>query len=260
MIPEKPEGRSLSKVGGKVFEKSLAHVPRDVRRLLFSGSHRYCPVCESHVRRFWAVHFGKLPRQDARCPVCDSLERHRLYWCFLSEKTDLLDGRSKKLLHVAPEPCLSQRLREAPGVDYLSADLGSPLAMVQMDLTDIRYPDGSFDIVLCSHVLEHIEADRKAIAEMFRVLRKGGWALLQVPIVAGETLEDPSARSPERRKELFGQHDHVRACGPDYAQRYEEAGFEVERVDAAALAGRRRAISWSLLDDMNPVLFWCRKP
>jgi SAM-dependent methyltransferase len=112
-------------------------------------------------------------------------------------------------------------------LDYLSADLEPRNAMIVMDITNIQYPNGTFDVILCSHVLEHVPDDRKALSELFRVLRPGGWAILQVPIVAAATFEDPSVTDPEEREKLFGQHDHVRNYGLDYRDRLADAGFSV---------------------------------
>ena len=112
-------------------------------------------------------------------------------------------------------------------IDYLSADLDPRKAMTVMDITDIHHPDGSFDVILCSHVLEHIPDDRKALSEFFRVLKPGGWAILQVPIMADTTFEDFSVTDPKEREKLFGQHGHVRSYGLDYGDRLTEAGFSV---------------------------------
>jgi SAM-dependent methyltransferase len=162
------------------------------------------------------------------CPRCGSLGRQRVNWLFLTSRTDLLEG-PKRLLHVAPEVCIGRRLERLPNISYLSADYASALAMEHMDITDIRYPDESFDVVLCNHVLVYVAADRQAMREIFRVLRCGGWALLQVPIDPSRetTFEDPSVTDPRERHRVFGQYDHVRVYGRDYLQRLEEAGFEV---------------------------------
>jgi SAM-dependent methyltransferase len=143
------------------------------------------------------------------------------------KRTDLFDGTNKKLLHIAPEPQLSRLFSAAECIDYVSADLTKPTAMVKMDITDIQYPDNSFDVIYCSHVLEHVLEDKKAMKGLCRVLKDGGWAILQVPITAEATLEDPSATSPQERERLFGQQDHVRRYGPDYKDRLVEAGFSV---------------------------------
>lgn len=118
-------------------------------------------------------------------------------------------------------------------IDYISADLSLPLAMVRMDITDIPYTDNYFDAILCSYVLEHIEDDRKAMEEILRVLKPDGWAILQVPLDRNrkQTFEDPNVVSPQERERLFLQHDHVRLYGLDYKDRLEEAGFKV-KVDS----------------------------
>jgi 2-polyprenyl-3-methyl-5-hydroxy-6-metoxy-1,4-benzoquinol methylase len=105
-------------------------------------------------------------------------------WLYMTQKTSLFDGNQKKMLHVAPEPELSQLFQKADYINYLSADLSAPNAMVKMDITDIQYPDNTFDVIYCSHVLEHIPDDRKAMREFYRVLKPGGWAIVQVPVTA----------------------------------------------------------------------------
>ena len=162
------------------------------------------------------------------CPICLSHDRHRAAWLFLTTLTDLTDGRPKRVLHFAPEPQLALRLRNLPNLDYLSADLDSPHALLRTDITAIDSPDAAFDILYCSHVLEHVHDDRKAIAEIFRVLKPGGWAIIQVPLAPTETtLEDPSITDPGERERLFWQRDHVRLYGSDIAHRLEEVGFDV---------------------------------
>jgi ubiquinone/menaquinone biosynthesis C-methylase UbiE len=142
-------------------------------------------------------------------------------------KTDLFDGLPKKMLHVAPEHCLEPLLKKRLGNNYITADLVDPCAMVKMDITDIQYPDESFDVIYCSHVLEHVQDDRRAMREFHRVLKADGWAILLVPITAKVTFEDPSIVEPSERLKAFGQEDHVRRYGPDYVDRLREAGFKV---------------------------------
>jgi SAM-dependent methyltransferase len=131
------------------------------------------------------------------------------------------------LLHVAPEPALGRLLSGRSNIDYLSGDLGSPFAMVKMDITNIPYPDGHFDAIYCSHVLEHVPNDQQAMGEFFRVLKPNGWAILQVPIEGEHTFEDWSVQTPEGRERAFGQSDHVRIYGRDYRDRLAKAGFTV---------------------------------
>lgn len=188
-----------------------------------------CPCCGAHLPKF--IPGGVNLRPNAMCPSCGSLERHRLMQLYFQTRTNLYTDRLK-VLHFAPEACLERGLDNNPMIDYVSADLYSPRAKQKIDITDIPYPDASFDVVLCSHVLEHIPDDRKAMRELLRVLKPDGWALLQVPIDLRRdvTFEDPTVTDPAERARLFGQHDHVRWYGRDYPDRLRECGFDV-RID-----------------------------
>lgn len=227
-----------------------------VNRVTHLGTERYCPCCRASVRRF--LPYGLERREEARCPVCAALERHRLIWLYFTQKTDLFDGTPRKMLHVAPEPQLSRHFSSKEYIDYLSADLMNPRAMVKMDITDIQYPDNTFDVIYCSHVLEHVPDDRKAMREFHRVLKPGGWAILQVPITAETTFEDPTVTSPEERERLFGQHDHVRRYGPDYKDRLADAGFSV-KVDGFVRELDEKEIARMGLMQSEDVYF-CTKP
>ncbi|MHC5162189.1 MAG: class I SAM-dependent methyltransferase, partial [Planctomycetota bacterium] len=198
---------------------------RVCQRFLNFGFKRYCPVCRSWVRNFNP--YGLSHRTDAQCPVCKSLERHRFVWVYFCEKTHLFDGQPKRMLHFAPEPEFERKFKKVPAIDYVSADLFNPRAMVSMDICRMDCSDESFDIVYCSHVLEHVQDDRKAIAEIYRVLKKNGLAVILVPITADKTVEDPSVTDPRERERLFGQHDHLRKYGPDFADRLTASPFTV---------------------------------
>jgi SAM-dependent methyltransferase len=187
-----------------------------------------CPCCGGKFRRF--VPYGVRPRRPhAQCPACGSVERHRLIWLYLRERTDLF-VRAQRMLHVAPEASFQARLRAIPGLRYASADLASRLAGVRADVQRLPFADGAFDALFCHHVLEHVPDDRAAMRELLRVLRPGGWALLQSPIRSrqAETDEDASVVDPRERERRFGQRDHVRLYGRDYADRLRSAGFVVE--------------------------------
>jgi SAM-dependent methyltransferase len=175
----------------------------------------------------------------------------------LLERTDLFDGRGKTVLHVAPERCLRRRLARRLGAGYLTADQ-SHKAMIRLDVTDIQFPDESFDVILCSHVLEHVKDDRKAMREFRRTLKRDGWAVLLVPITAERTFEDPSVTDPAERRRLFGQEDHVRVYGPDYADRLREAGFQVEATRISDLASPSRAERMGLTAAAGEMHF-CRR-
>jgi SAM-dependent methyltransferase len=147
---------------------------------------------------------------------------------YFAHRTNLFDGQPKRMLHVAPEQCFERRLKERLGAGYLTADLLDPHVMERIDITRIQYPDESFDVIYCSHVLEHVTDDLQAMREFRRVLKRSGWAILLVPITADRTFEDPTVVLPSDRLRVFGQEDHVRRYGPDYADRLREAGFEVD--------------------------------
>jgi SAM-dependent methyltransferase len=225
-------------------------------RLRHTGWARYCPVCRSPVRAFLAA--GIRGRLDARCPVCGAVERHRLIWLFMRQRTQLFDGRPTAFLHVAPEKLQADRLRRLAGVRYVSVDLMSPRATVRSDLISLAFTDGAFDSVYCSHVLEHIPDDRRALAEIFRVTRPGGWAILQVPVVGDTTIEDHSVIDPAERERHFGQRDHVRIYGLDFIQRAESAGFNITAERFARSLPPRQARSLGL--DLDETVFFARRP
>ncbi len=159
----------------------------------------------------------------------------------------------------APEPIFQKKLRASPNLDYTSADLNSPFAMVKLDITDIPYAENTFDVVLCSHVLEHIPDDRKAMSELYRILKPGGWALLLVPFDAErpETFEDPDVVDPKERTRLFGQFDHVRVYGRDFKDRLESAGFTVRQEFYARELDQVLAQRYQVLVELD--MFYCTK-
>ena len=195
--------------------------------IFYAGSNVTCPVCGKSFRKF--LPYGRInPRPNALCPNCLSLERHRLIWLYLKEKTNFFKSKLK-VLHVAPEACFIQRFEKQHGEGYITADIESPLAKVKMDIHQIPFPENTFDVVLCNHVLEHVHDDIKAMSEINRVLKPGGFSILQVPFfypVPEKTYEDFSITDARAREKAFGQDDHVRKFGKDYAKRLESAGLQ----------------------------------
>jgi SAM-dependent methyltransferase len=131
------------------------------------------------------------------------------------------------MLHVAPEPCLAPRLSAIEELDYVSGDLEPGPRQLHLDVTALPFEDRHFDAIICSHVLEHVPDDRRALAELRRVLRPDGWAVLLVPILRERTIEDPTETDPAERLRRFGQRDHVRVYGRDFYERLRDAGFAV---------------------------------
>jgi hypothetical protein len=237
--------------------KPLRSVRDYASRLSYYGSGRFCPVCGRSSGRFREA--GRVLREDAQCVHCNALERHRLFWLFILKKTNLFDGRSKTMLHVAPEPFFESKFREYLGDNYITADLVNPRAVVKMDITDIEYPDQSFDVIYCSHVLEHVQDDRRAMKEFHRVLKGNGWAILLVPVSAEEkTFEDPTIIEPSERFKAFGQEDHVRRYGRDYVDRLREAGFKVEVTTVDDFVDKDDAIRMGLTAGSGEI-YCCRK-
>ena len=214
--------------------QQVVHLVTPVLGVAYAGRGVECPVCGAHYRRF--LPYGYVTsRANALCPRCLALERHRLMWLYLVRETDFFTA-CPRVLHVAPERCFIRRFEQALGDHYVTADLESPLAKVKMDIQHIPFPDNSFNVIFCNHILEHVEDDRLALREMYRVMRPGGWGILLSPVNYDRavTYEDPSITDEAGRLRAFGQKDHVRDYGRDYPDRLAEAGFTVESIDYAA--------------------------
>lgn len=233
----------------------LIRIVHHVISPLYYGHRFVCPICGGHFRKF--LPFGIKPRPNAQCPRCGSLERHRLLWLYLRDRTNFFID-NLKVLDIAPMDCLQRRFRTQSNLDYVSVDLESPIAMVKMDITDIQFPDNHFDCIICYHVLEHIPDDQRAMKEIFRVLKPGGWAILQVPVLREKTFEDPTITAPKEREKVFGQCDHVRIYGLDYKDRLESAGFTVKVDDYVKKLGDDAIKKYSLMKDEN--IYFCSKP
>lgn len=196
-------------------------------RPFYIGNKVECPVCGKHFRKFLPYGYGKA-MDNRLCPYCLSLERHRLIWLYLKQRSNFFEA-PLKVLHFAPEQPFLKRFKALKNLDYTTADLDSPIADLHLDVTNIDLPDDQYDVVICNHVLEHVNDVNKAFSEIKRILKPGGWAILMVPINPDvDTWEDPSITDPEERKRCFGQYDHVRQFGRDYAQVLEKAGFTVD--------------------------------
>lgn len=207
---------------------ALSRAAKFLSDLEYLGTGRLCEVCGASSRKFKP--FGDPPRLEAQCIRCNSLERHRFLCHYLNANPDHLQFKGGMFLHVAPEACLRPYFRQLVGQGYLTADMFADNVDVKMDISEIQFPDQYFDAIYCSHVLEHVPDDRRAMREFARVLKPGGWAILLVPISREKTYEDLSIRTPEARRIAFGQADHVRIYGNDYMDRLVESGFKVKKI------------------------------
>lgn len=192
----------------------------------------YCPLCKNEVDEWQPLYrevdagVRQLEPGGRLCPHCGSYERTRQIWIYLNQEGVLKN--SPRFLHFAPERGLVPRLREVLNGRYITVDLSMPNVDQREDITQLTFADDSFDFIYCSNVLEHVEDDRAAMGELFRVLAPGGIAVIQVPIKGQVTYENPGITSPAERYKHFGQVDHVRFYGEDIQQRLEKAGFVVD--------------------------------
>lgn len=240
------------------YLQRVANLGVKIISVLYAGNVVTCPVCEKSFKKF--LPYGRIkPRPNALCPNCLSLERHRLIWLYLKEKTDFFN-RKLHVLHIAPEACFIPRFEKQHGNQYTTADIESPLAKVKMDIHNIPFPENSFDVVLCNHVLEHVRDDIRAMSEIRRVLKPGGFSILQVPFfqpIPQETFEDISVTNPKMREKLFGQADHVRKYGFDYTKRIERAGLQASEEKFALEMPGEKAQRFSIVK--NEILYKATK-
>jgi len=237
----------------RVFPQKQVNEKKQYDTFYSESIQSFCPICHKYNH---FLPFGTPQRLRAMCPECTSLERHRALWNFLAHNTDFLSLSNLRLLHFAPEVCLESKLRKLIGTGYVTADLLDPRADIQTDITDLNFPNASFDVILCSHVLEHITNDRKAMRELHRVLVCNGVAIILVPLKGKLTEEDFSITDPADRLRRYGQADHVRIYGIDIIHRLREAGFSVDCVDTNKIFDSKDIERMRLSGD---TLFICRK-
>ena len=246
----------------------LRHVPRKYLQLVshfgvkvlsvfYSGKGVECSVCGSEFRKF--LPYGRSGRDNALCPNCLALERHRLIYLYLQCKTNFFKD-NLKLLHVAPEYCFIDRFEKMKNLDYITADIESPLAKVKMDIHQIPFEDNTFDVAFCNHVMEHVDDDIKAMSELYRVLKPGGWAIIQSPQdwSRATTFEDPTITDPKEREKHYWQDDHLRLFGRDYGKRLEKGGFKVTEDRFVMNELTPEEVKRFALP-ANEVIYFCRK-
>lgn len=204
---------------------------RPILVLFYKGNRYTDPIDGKSYRKFLPYGY-EIQRPNVLAPGTLSLERHRLLWLYLKNETNFFTA-PKKVLHIAPEQAFYKRFKQQKNLDYLTADLNSPLADVKADITKLPFENNQFDVVFCNHVLEHVMNDKKAMQELYRVLKKGGLGIFQIPqdVNRKNTYEDLNITSPKERAKHFGQYDHVRVYGLDYFDKLRKVGFKVSEID-----------------------------
>ena len=237
--------------------------------MLSFGKKFQCCFCQEKFRKFepFGVNvpvfkekkiIGGGFRKNALCPNCKSLDRERHVFLYLENKTNVLTD-SLKLLHIAPERNLRLVFQKCKNLDYVTADLVKKDVMFKMDVTNIQFENNSFDVIICNHVLEHIVDDKKALCELYRILKPKGFAILQTPIsfIMQETYENANATTHEQREREFGQYDHVRIYGRDYPKKIKSVGFNVETYTFVDDEGEELSKKYGLIEDEK--IFICKK-
>lgn len=209
----------------------LSYLVRPILAWFLKGKNYTDPIDGKRFKTFLPYGYGK-QRPNVLSPSTLSLERHRLLWLYLKNETKFFSDKLK-VLHFAPEQAFYKRFRELKNLNYTTTDLLSPLADVKADICNLPFKDDEFDVILCNHVLEHIPDDTKAMQELYRVMKPGGWGIFQIPqdLSRETTFEDDSITDKKERAKIFGQYDHVRVYGRDYFGKLRSIGFKVDEVD-----------------------------
>jgi SAM-dependent methyltransferase len=257
--------RAIKKIVPDIFIKVHKDYKKQLRIKPYLGDNVFCPVCKSEFKKF--APFGPEKRENARCPSCGSLERHRLIWKYLNDKTNLFDNAAKiKLLHFAPEHTFYDIFSKDQNIEYVPCDLfpefynyDGEIKIIKVDMTKIPFEENYFDAILCNDVLEHIPDDRLAMAELYRVMKKGAWGIFQVPIDYKRevTYEDFSITTAEGKEKAFGQSDHVRWYGRDYQDRLRSAGFDVVEDNYVKKFSSEEVLRFGIL--YSQLIYYCVK-
>ena len=259
----------------------LSYIARPILAYLLKGATFTDPIDGKSFKMFLPYGYGN-QRNNVLSPSTLSLERHRLLWLYLTNETDFfqseLDSDSSvkqiksvklrdtetssvlKVLHFAPEQAFYKLFRNQKNIEYTTTDLFSPLADVKADICNLPFPDNSYDMILCNHVLEHIPNDKLAMQELYRVMKPGGMGIFQIPqdLKRATTFTDDSITDPKERAKVFGQYDHVRVYGRDYFDTLRSIGFTVIEEDYTQKIGAEKVKLYGLAQ--GEILPICYKP
>lgn len=253
--------QSLIKLFLNIFSRSfllrISFFVKPILKILMYGNKYTDPIDGKNFRAFLPYGYNKI-RNNVLSPSTYSLERHRLLWLYLKNETSFFKAKLK-VLHFAPESALMNQFKKLKNLSYDTVDLNSPIADIKADICDLPFLDNSYDFILCNHVLEHVIDDDKAMRELYRVLKKNGLGIFQVPIDYNRdtTFEDFSVTNKKERNKLFGQYDHVRIYGLDFFDRLQKAGFSVERCEYTSKLPKEDIIKFCL--PKKEIIPICRK-
>lgn len=238
--------KKIKKIIKKIIPRSyyikIPYLYNYLRSIFYFGFKYQCIFCNGHFRKLLPIGINNDATKNivgggyrfALCPRCHSTDRERLIYWYIVNKTNILHSQKTiKLLHIAPERNLQKAFKANNEMKYINGDLNPLIAEKVIDITDINFENNYFDFIICNHVLEHVKDDKKAMRELFRVLKPGGEAILQVPMfkTMTKTFEDFSIVLSEERVKYFGQKDHLRIYGKDYKEKLESEGFKVKLYD-----------------------------
>ena len=235
----------------------LSFLLKPLIKIYLYGNKYTDPIDGSSFRKFLSYGYNKI-RKNALSPSTFSLERHRLLWLYLQNETDFFE-KKMKVLHFAPEAAFLKKFKKLKNISYDTIDLDSPLADIKADICDLPIKNDSYDFILCNHVLEHIVDDEKAMKELYRVLKKGGTGIFQVPLNMSnkQTYEDFTITDPKERNKAFGQYDHVRVYGMDFFERLKNVGFKVEKCEYTSKLSEEEKTKYCL--PKKAIIPVCRK-
>jgi SAM-dependent methyltransferase len=260
--------------GSGYYFRQKRLINNKLSQLQYFGNAVTCPFCEKTFSRFkptgaldrpfWRSSEGlellksrEINVANATCPKCRSGERQRLLYFYLMDKIDFFNQKGIKLLDVAPDDFLLGKVFSKVDIDYISIDIAPARNPSQiMDIINLEFENNTFDALICLHVLEHIPEDMKAMEELYRVLKPGGWSILQVPIWAFETVE-VAGSTKDQYLDLYGHSDHVRRYGFDYKERLEKAGFVVNVDQFSRKLGPEFRQRYGLFETED--IFYCTK-
>lgn len=237
----------ILKIFPRTFLIKFSFIFQPLLGILLSGDKFTDPIDGKSFRKFLSYGYNKL-RKNALSPSTLSLERHRLLWLYLKNETVLFEKKIK-LLHFAPEQAFYKRFKKLRNIQYDTIDINSPLAKIKADICDLPIKENTYDFILCNHVLEHVLDDNKAMSELYRVLKKGGTGIFQVPIdmKREKTFQDDSITDKLERNKIFGQYDHVRVYGKDYFKKLEYTGFKVQQIDYSKKFSDKEILKFSII-------------